>query len=223
MAGSAASGSDALALLTIACGCSEADTSRRGLIGPELIVCSPLPPVYAISQHTMRYLPCFDPPYDERSAIYRGISSDTLVFTVTTNEDNILLITGHTPGTARITIEATALGGTVQRQTAPVTTRLALETEITRCDAEPVPGAGGATRLALDAWGKANADLDDVTVTGVAGGVTVLTSVMEHMLFDTRTEWSVNAAVGLIPHEAVLCRLTVDFEVRGDVPQIGGH
>ncbi len=171
----------------------------------------------------MKYLPCFDPPYDERSAIHRGIGSDTLVFTVTTTEDNILLLTGHTPGTARITIEATALDGTVQRQTAPVTTRPALETEITRCDAEPIPGAEGATRLALDAWGKANADLDDVTVTGVAGGVTVLTSFMERMLFGTRAEWSVTAAVGLIPHEAVLCHLTVDFEVYGDVPQIEGY
>ncbi|MXW09162.1 MAG: hypothetical protein F4X47_11900 [Gammaproteobacteria bacterium] len=208
-----------LALLTIAYGCSEVDTS----IGPELIVCSPLPPVYAISQHTMKYLPCFDPPYDERSAIHRGISSDTLIFTVTTNENNILLVTGHTPGTAQITVEATALGGTVQRQIAPVTTRLALETGVTRCDAEPIPGAEGATRLALDAWGKANADLHDVTVTGVAGGVTVLTSVMERMPFATRTEWSVSAAVGLIPHEAVLCLLTVDFEVRGDVPQIEGY
>lgn len=171
----------------------------------------------------MKYYPCFDPPYDERSAIHRGISSDTMVFTVTTNEGNILLITGHTPGTAQITVEATVLGGAVQRQTAPVTTRLALETEVTRCDAEPIAGAEGATRLALDAWGKANADLANVTVTGVAGGVTVLTSVMEHMMFSTRTEWSVNAAVGLIPHEAVLCRLTVDFEVIGDVPQIEGY
>ena len=204
----------ALAALAIACGCSDGG----GVLPETPPLCGPPYPIYAISKHTMTYVACFDHPY----APNRGRSSDTSVVTVTTNEENILLITGQAPGTAEITIEATASGGAVQRHVHPVVTRLAMDTEITRCDAEPIPGTEEATRLVLDAWGKANADLAEITVTGVAGGVTVLHTFMERMMFSTRAEWSVTAVGGPMPEEAVQCYLTIDWSVHGHPPQVEG-
>ena len=218
----------ALALLAIA-GCSD-------VIGPSHTppLCGDPWPIYAISQHSMTYLSCFDHPYawDAPGVRHRGHSSDTSVVTVTNKtpapgsapyEDNILVLTGHTPGTAVITIKATASGG-VQRHIHPVTVRLALDTGITRCDAEPIPGAEGATQLAMDAWGKSNADLENRTVAGVAGRDTVLHVFMERMAPFTRAEWSVRAVGGPMPQEAVQCNLAFEFEIHGHgVPQIEGY
>ncbi|MXV96948.1 MAG: hypothetical protein F4Y07_12125 [Gemmatimonadetes bacterium] len=198
----------ALALLTIA-GCSD-------VIGPDHTppLCGDPPPIYAISQHSMTYLSCFDHEYawDAPGTRHRGHSSDTSVVTVTNKipdpgsapyEDNILVLTGHTPGTAVITIEATASAGGVKRHIQPITVRLALDTIITRCDAEPIPRVEGATQLAMDAWGRSNANLKDLAVTGVAGRDTVMQVFMERMGAFTRAEWSVKAAGGAMPQEHV--------------------
>ncbi|MYG80910.1 MAG: hypothetical protein F4187_03645 [Gemmatimonadetes bacterium] len=217
----------ALALLAIA-GCSDA-------IGPGHTppLCGDPRPIWAISQHSMTYLSCFDHPYawDDAGARHRGHSSDTSVVTVTNKipdpgsapyGDNILVLTGHNPGTAVITIEATA-GGGVRRHIHPITVRLALETEVTRCDAEPIPGVEGATRLAMDAWGKSNANLKNLNVTGVAGRDTVMHVFMELMGAFTRAEWSVKAIGGPMPQEPVQCSLAFEFETHCHcVPQTEG-
>ena len=217
----------ALALLAIT-GCSD-------VIGPSHTppLCGAPRRIYAISQHSMTYLSCFDHPYawDDAGARHSGRSSDTSVVTVTNKvpapesapyEDNILVLTGHTPGTAVITIEATA-SGRVQRHIHPITVRLALDTEVTRCDAEPIAGVEGATQLSMDAWGKSNANLKNLTVAGVAGRDTVLHVFMELMPAFTRAEWSVSAVGGPMSQEDVQCDLTFEFETHGHgVPQIEG-
>ncbi|MDE2980801.1 MAG: hypothetical protein OXU74_06355 [Gemmatimonadota bacterium] len=216
----------ALALVAVA-GCTD-------LIDTTPPLCGSPQPIWAISQHSMTYLSCFDHPYawDDAGVRHRGHSSDTTVVTVTNKipdpgsapyEDNILVLTGHKPGTAVITIEAIASGG-VQRHVHPITVRLALETEITRCDAEPIPGVEGATQLAMDAWGKSNANLKNLNVTGVAGRDTVMHVFTELMAAFTRAEWSVKAAGGPMPQEPVQCALTIEFETHGHgVPQTEGN
>jgi len=216
----------AFALLATA-GCNVIDPDNT----PPL--CGDPEPIYAISQHSMTYLSCFDHGYawDIAGVRHRGHSSDTSVVTVTNKvpdrgsapyENNILVLTGHKPGTAVITIEAIA-SDEVKRHVHPITVRLALETGITRCDAEPIPGVEGATHLAMDAWGKSNANLRNLNVTGVAGRDTVMHVFMESMGTFTRAEWSVKAAGGPMPQEPVQCGLTFEFEIHGSVPQTEGY
>lgn len=177
----------ALALVAVA-GCT--------VIGPDHTppLCGGPEPIWAISQHSMTYLSCFDHGYawDIAGVRHRGRSSDTSVVTVTNKIPD-------------------------QRRT------LALETQVTRCDAEPIPGVEGATQLAMDAWGKSNANLKILNLTGVAGRDTVMHVFMESMGAFTRAEWSVKAAGGPMPREPVQCDLTFDFEIHGSVPQIEGY
>jgi hypothetical protein len=159
-----------------------------------------------ISEHSSTYLPCFDHPYDWDNADFDAVSSARSVVQVEVAEDGLIL-TGWMPDTATVTITATARDGSTKTQSHPVTVQMALDAGVTQCSTHPTVNG---PRLTLRAFGVANIELADVTVTAFIGPARPFSWYVTHMPKHTRAEWSLDMEQW--PHDdraAVRCTVVV--------------